>query len=556
MYVDLGTVKPGTTLFVPFHTFDSNDPSASTTITGLAVTDIEIYKDASMTQRGSDAGYSLVDTDGIDIDTITGFQGFTVNLADNTTAGFYSAGSDYVVVVSSVTVDAATINFIAARFRIGYEAAILNTTIATLSSQTSFTLTTGPAEDDAINGMWCIIHDVASAVQMGYGVISDYTGSTKTITLVAGTTFTAAATDNISIMGPMPLQPTVFARTLDVTATGAAGIDWGNIENKTTANDLSATDIQLVDTVTTYTGNTVQTGDSFARIGAPAGASVSADILVIDNFVDDLETRLTSARAGYLDNLNGHVAQTGDSYARIGATGSGLTTLATQASVNTIDDFLDTEIAAIKNKTDFLPSATAGDAGGLFIAGTNAATTITTSLTTTFTGNLTGSVGSVTGAVGSVTGAVGSVAAGGITASSIATGAIDADAIAADAVTEIQAGLATPTNITAGTITTVTNLTNAPTNGDLTATMKASVNTEVLDVLNTDTFAEPAQGAPGATVSLVTKIGFLYKAWRNKTTSTATQYNVYNDDTTTIDHKSTLSDDGTTATKTEVVSGP
>lgn len=52
-----------------------------------------------------------------------------------------------------------------------------------------------------------------------------------------------------------------------------------------------------------------------------------------------------------------------------------------------------------------IPVATAaGAAGGLFIAGTNAATTITTGLTTTFTGNLTGSVASVTGAVGSVTG--------------------------------------------------------------------------------------------------------------------------------------------------------
>lgn len=39
------------------------------------------------------------------------------------------------------------------------------------------------------------------------------------------------------------------------------------------------------------------------------------------------------------------------------------------------------------------------------------------------------------------------------------------------------AALATPTNITAGTITNVTNLTNAPTSGDLTATMKASVTT-------------------------------------------------------------------------------
>jgi hypothetical protein len=74
------------------------------------------------------------------------------------------------------------------------------------------------------------------------------------------------------------------------------------------------------------------------------------------------------------------------------------------APTTTVQDKLVTEktaVDAIKTKTDFLPSATAGAAGGVFIAGTNAATTITTSLTTTFTGNLTGSVGSVTGAVGS-----------------------------------------------------------------------------------------------------------------------------------------------------------
>jgi hypothetical protein len=50
-----------------------------------------------------------------------------------------------------------------------------------------------------------------------------------------------------------------------------------------------------------------------------------------------------------------------------------------------------------------------------------------------------------------------------------------AAAVKADAVTKIQFGLATPTNITAGTITTVTNLTNAATAGDLTSTMKTSV---------------------------------------------------------------------------------
>ena len=221
MILDLGTVRPGTTLYLPFHTFDSNDPSASVTLTGLAVTDVEIYKDGSTTQRASDSGYALLDTDGIDFDGVTGIHGISIDLADNTTAGFWAAGSQYWVVISSVTVDAATVNFVLATFRIGYPDALINTTIATLASQTSFTLTAGPAEDDALNGCIAVIHDVASAVQMGYALISDYTGSTKTVTLAAGTTFTAAATDNISILPPA-LLPTVAGRTLDVTATGAA----------------------------------------------------------------------------------------------------------------------------------------------------------------------------------------------------------------------------------------------------------------------------------------------------------------------------------------------
>jgi hypothetical protein len=87
-------------------------------------------------------------------------------------------------------------------------------------------------------------------------------------------------------------------------------------------------------------------------------------------------------------------------------------------------------------------------------------------------GNVVGSVASVTGAVGSVTGnvggnvvgsvasvtaavTVGTINAGVITASAIATDAIGSDEISAAAVTKIQAGLATPTNITAATGITV-----------------------------------------------------------------------------------------------------
>lgn len=267
MIRDLGIVEPGKTLYIPFHTFDSNDPSASVTLTGLATTDIEIYKDGSTTQRASDSGYALLDTDGIDFDAITGIHGISIDLADNSTAGFYAAGSQYWVVISSITVDAATINFVLCTFRIGYPAARLNTTIATLSSQTSFTLTAGPAEDDALNGCWCVIHDVASAVQHGHALILDYTGSTKTVTLAAGTTFTAAASDNIAIMGLAPMQPTVTGRTLDVSTGGEAGIDWANIGSPTTAVNLSATNIDVDQVVASVSGNVTGSVGSIASGG-------------------------------------------------------------------------------------------------------------------------------------------------------------------------------------------------------------------------------------------------------------------------------------------------
>jgi hypothetical protein len=54
----------------------------------------------------------------------------------------------------------------------------------------------------------------------------------------------------------------------------------------------------LVDTVTTYTGNTPQTGDAFARLGAPAGASVSADIAAVQSDTNDIQTRLPAALVG------------------------------------------------------------------------------------------------------------------------------------------------------------------------------------------------------------------------------------------------------------------
>lgn len=84
----------------------------------------------------------------------------------------------------------------------------------------------------------------------------------------------------------------------------------------------------------------------------------------------------------------------------------------------------------------------------------------------------------------------------------------------------------------------------------------AEVNAEIVDALATDTYAEPGQGAPGATVSLAAKINYLYKFLRNKVTTTSDTISVYNDDATTVDHKATHSDDNTTYTKGEFTTGP
>ena len=115
--MNFGDIPAGSVLPVFFDSY-AGATGASITITGLAITDIEIYKGTSMTQRSSDAGYVLLDTDGIDIDGITGIHGFSIDTGDNTDAGFYTAGSFFNVVVSAITVDGQTVNFVAARFRI------------------------------------------------------------------------------------------------------------------------------------------------------------------------------------------------------------------------------------------------------------------------------------------------------------------------------------------------------------------------------------------------------------------------------------------------------
>jgi hypothetical protein len=89
------------------------------------------------------------------------------------------------------------------------------------------------------------------------------------------------------------------------------------------------------------------------------------------------------------------------------------------------------------------------------------------------------------------------------------------------------------------------------------ASVLTAVDTEVAAILALldDARGEPAQGAPPVNPDMATKVDYLYKAWRNKTTQTATEYSLFADDAATVDHKASFADDGTTATRGEMATG-
>lgn len=84
-----------------------------------------------------------------------------------------------------------------------------------------------------------------------------------------------------------PLRPNSNGDRLVIGAAGHAGIDWGVMYNSNATVNLSNT------TVKTLHGHTPQTGDSYARLGAPAGASISVDIAAVKTQTNNIESDTT-----------------------------------------------------------------------------------------------------------------------------------------------------------------------------------------------------------------------------------------------------------------------
>lgn len=216
--------------------FNTQDSGTRYTLAGTPA--ISIYK-GSATGTETTTGVTLT----VDHDSITGMHHVSVV----TTNAFYDDAAEYFAVITQGTVNsknvagvvvahwsmqnrvtlgtaaqASNLNDMASDYdSLGYIFAwpypgsldntalaasgigpvLVRTTIATLASQTSFTLTAGSADNDAYNGCTIIFQDASTAQQKAIGIVSDYTGATKTVTMYAAPgEFTVAATDVVLIL--------------------------------------------------------------------------------------------------------------------------------------------------------------------------------------------------------------------------------------------------------------------------------------------------------------------------------------------------------------------
>jgi hypothetical protein len=323
--IDLGKVMPGATVRIPFGSYAAAGNSSATT--GLAAADVQIYKDGNTTQRASTSGITVT----ADYDAQTGINLIAIDLSDNTTADFYKAGSEYVVVIADVTIDSQTVRFPLARFKIGLEAAILDTSIASLSSQTSFTLAAGSADNNAYVGCDVYVHDAASGVQCCMGTVSAYTGSTKTVTLaVDPAIFTMATGDNISILP----RRSVDAFGGNRTAAGNAANFFSSTGYANANNSIGAVTGSVGSVTGNVGGNVVGSvgsvgtnGITAASLAADAGTEIATAVgtYVVEGTytVEQLLRLMSAALGGKASGLNGTnplYRNLGDTKNRISAT--------------------------------------------------------------------------------------------------------------------------------------------------------------------------------------------------------------------------------------------
>ena len=375
----VGDFAADETVYLNFASYDSN--GASVTLTGLATSDIEVYKNGSTTQRSSDAGYTV----STDFDTITGIHAISIDTSDNTDAGFFAAGNDYVVIISSVTIDSQTVSFVAGSFSIenrfmrGTDSAALATDLATVDTNVDAILvdtgTSLPADIAALNDLSAaqvnaeVDTAIADAALATAASLATVDANVDAILVDTGTTIPAQITglNNLSAAQVNAEVDTAIADAALATAANLATIDTNVdailVDTGTTIpaqisglNDISAAAVNAeVDTaLADYDGPTKAELDAgLAALNDPTAAAIADAVLdealaghvtagTLGKAVSDIEADTNELQS---DDVPGLIAALNDlSAAQVNAevdTAIADAGLATSVALATVDAIVD-----------------------------------------------------------------------------------------------------------------------------------------------------------------------------------------------------------------------
>jgi len=275
----LGDFKEDGDIFFKFTTraFATGIP---TTLAGSPV--LSVYKDEGGAATEKTTSETYFDLD-VDHDSIAGWHNVRIDLSGD---AFFATGADYAVVITVGTVDSVNVfgenlaTFSIENRSMGQPVgATLSDDIAAIKAETVLIVAdTNELQTDNVPGLIATAQSDLDTITGAAGAIID--SAAATVTVISDAVWDEDATGHQTggTFGQAIGDPAANTETIyDAVVTDAAGTN-------------VAVDIVAVksDTATILT----DTADMQPKLGSPAGASISADLVIIDNFVDALETRV------------------------------------------------------------------------------------------------------------------------------------------------------------------------------------------------------------------------------------------------------------------------
>lgn len=169
---------------------------------------------------------------------------------------------------------------------------ILETTVGTVTSTSVFTLAAGSTVDDAYVGQSLVVYDDSNSDYPWVGTVSDYVGSTKTVTIMEPLGFTPVSPDEVRIFvgasadyvqgmvagGPIEHTLVPASRTLQVRSRADGSFDVaGNQRIRMKAGETMWWAVQLA-------GTQLATGDLVDSVSAPTLSGAQASNMTVPTY--------------------------------------------------------------------------------------------------------------------------------------------------------------------------------------------------------------------------------------------------------------------------------